>query len=120
TGMLRGSERIAALVDADLFVLPSYQENFGIVVAEAMAVGCAVIISDQVNIYSDVITADAGAVVPCEIAPIADSLSQWMRDPARRFAAGQRGRAAAFERYDSSRIAARWADHYAKMIRASP
>ena len=32
TGMLRGRDRIEAMVDADLFVLPSRQENFGIVI----------------------------------------------------------------------------------------
>ena len=37
TGMLRGRERIEAFVDADLFALPSYQENFGIAVVEALA-----------------------------------------------------------------------------------
>lgn len=36
-GMLFGRERIEALVDADLFVLPSHQENFGIAVLESMA-----------------------------------------------------------------------------------
>jgi glycosyltransferase involved in cell wall biosynthesis len=119
TGMLYGRDRIALLADADLFCLPSYQENFGLVVAEAMAAGCPVVISDQVNIHDDVIAAQAGGVVPCAIEPLADELNRWMSDPARRSAAGQRGRAAAFAKYDAGRLASRWAEHYANLIRPS-
>ncbi|HEY1687208.1 MAG TPA: glycosyltransferase [Tepidisphaeraceae bacterium] len=116
TSMLRGIERVEALVDADLFALASYQENFGIVVAEAMAAGCPVIISDQVNIYGDITAAACGAVVPCEIDPLAAQLSHWMKDVALRKSAGARGRAAAFAQYDSDQIALRWREHYQKII----
>ena len=64
TGMLYGSDRIAAMVDASLFVLPSYQENFGIAVAEALAAGTPVLISDRVNIHPEVTAAGVGAVRP--------------------------------------------------------
>jgi len=43
TGERNGPDKWAFLAGADLFVLPSYSENFGIVVAEAMAAGVAVI-----------------------------------------------------------------------------
>lgn len=37
TGMLTGTMRLAALKDADVWMLPSYTENFGLAVVEAMA-----------------------------------------------------------------------------------
>ncbi len=50
TGLLERSEGITALVDADLFVLPSVSENFGMAVVEAMLCELPVLISDNVGI----------------------------------------------------------------------
>jgi glycosyltransferase involved in cell wall biosynthesis len=57
-GMLRGSAKWGAFLTSEAFILPSHQENFGIAVAEALACGRAVLLSDQVNIASMI--ADAG------------------------------------------------------------
>jgi glycosyltransferase involved in cell wall biosynthesis len=82
TGMLNGSERIEALADADLFALPSYQENFGVAVIEAAAAGTPVLISDQVNIWDEVEASGVGRVVPCEVAPVAGALREMLADRA--------------------------------------
>ncbi len=42
-GVVTGTERLEAYVDADLFILPSFSENFGLVVAEALGHGVPVI-----------------------------------------------------------------------------
>jgi glycosyltransferase involved in cell wall biosynthesis len=65
TGFLRGEEKNAVLADADLFVLPSYSENFGVAVVEAMSSGLPVIVSDQVGIHKEIVAAQAGLVVQC-------------------------------------------------------
>lgn len=54
TGMLTGDLKWGAFRAADVFVLPSHQENFGIAVAEALACGVPVLISDKVNIWREV------------------------------------------------------------------
>ena len=61
-GMLSGNTKSGALRSAEAMVLPSHQENFGIVVAEALAHRCAVLISDKVNIWREIDDAGAGMV----------------------------------------------------------
>ncbi|HRK30558.1 MAG TPA: glycosyltransferase [Tepidisphaeraceae bacterium] len=119
TGMLEGVDRLAAMQDAMLFVLPSYQENFGIVVAEAMATGKPAIISDQVNIYREVVAAGAGAAVPTEVKPLKLQLDRWLGDPALCRAAGERAAAFVRERYDWLNIAQRWIAHYQRLAASS-
>jgi glycosyltransferase involved in cell wall biosynthesis len=120
TGMLRGRERIEALVDADLFALTSHHENFGIVVAEAMAAGAPVLISKEVNIWEDVVEAGAGTAVEPEPSAAAAEMARWMADAAMRRAAGERGRAFALSRYGWDPIARNWSDHYRRLTGLTP
>lgn len=63
-GFLQGAAKSEALAEADIFVLPSYHENFGLAAAEALAAGLPVVLSDQVGIAQDVTKSCAGTVVP--------------------------------------------------------
>jgi glycosyltransferase involved in cell wall biosynthesis len=98
-GMLNGPAVRAAYVDADLFTLPSYAENFGMSVVEAMACGTAVVISDQVNIHADVTAAGAGLIVPCDAARLGAALCFGLANPASCRQMGARGRAWAKTHY---------------------
>ncbi len=64
TGMLTGNLKWGAFRSAEAMILPSHQENFGFVVAEAMASSTPVLISDKVNIWREVEAARAGLVEP--------------------------------------------------------
>jgi glycosyltransferase involved in cell wall biosynthesis len=62
TGMLGGTMKWGALRAAEIFVLPSHQENFGVAVAEALAAGVPALISDKVNIWREIEADGAGIV----------------------------------------------------------
>jgi glycosyltransferase involved in cell wall biosynthesis len=61
-GMLKGDVKWGAFRSAEAMILPSHQENFGFVVAEAMACSTPVLISDKVNIWREVLSSQAGFV----------------------------------------------------------
>lgn len=88
-----------AYVDADVFALTSYTENFGMTVAEAMACGCPVVISDQVNIWREVDAAGAGRVVGLDAVAIADALHAVLTDPVAAHQMGLAGRRLVQEKY---------------------
>jgi glycosyltransferase involved in cell wall biosynthesis len=104
TGFLDEQQKQAALADAELFILPSYSENFGIAVAEALAAGLPVIVSDHVGIHHDVSTADAGLVVGCDVAALRNALLTLLEDPARSRQMGQRGAILAREKYSTEAV----------------
>lgn len=105
-----------AYVDADVFVLPSYTENFGMTVVEAMASACPVVISDQVNIWREVQADGAGLVTGLEPREIADAICRVLADKEEAKAMGLRGREAAKERYNWPRIVEQLNQVYEKAI----
>ncbi|WP_325383572.1 glycosyltransferase [Edaphobacter sp.] len=63
-GMITGDAKWGAFYGAEAFILPSHQENFGIAVAEAMACGTPVLLSDKVNIAEEIANDGAGYMEP--------------------------------------------------------
>jgi glycosyltransferase involved in cell wall biosynthesis len=61
-GMLIDEAKWGAFYGCDAFVLPSHQENFGIAMVEALACSKPVLISNQVNIWREVLTSGSGIV----------------------------------------------------------
>lgn len=74
--------------EADAYVLPSYQENFGIAAAEALAAGLPVIVSDRVGIAPQIAAAGAGVVVPVDPDALSGAIELLANDPRRRESMG--------------------------------
>ena len=77
-GMLKGDDKWGAYFAADVFCLPSHQENFGIVVAEALACGKPVLISNKVNIWREIETHEAGIVRDDTLEGTEQMLQRWL------------------------------------------
>ncbi len=91
-GPLHGADVVQAYVDADVFALPSYTENFGMTVVEALACKLPVVISDQVNIHAEVSGSGAGLVTRCDAGEVTQALETLLADADRRRAMGEAGR----------------------------
>jgi glycosyltransferase involved in cell wall biosynthesis len=100
TGMLTGAEKWGVLRAAEVFVLPSHQENFGIAVAEAMAVGTPVLISDKVNIWREIADSRSGFVASDTLEGTESLLRQWLAADAATLAEmGENAKRCFFERF---------------------
>jgi len=119
TGMLKGDEKLNALAGSDLFVLPSYSENFGMVVVEAMSCNLPVIISDQVGICDDVENANAGIIVETNATQLAAALTRLLNDPRLCKEMGGRGRALVASKYGWDQIADFMINSFNEIIAAS-
>jgi glycosyltransferase involved in cell wall biosynthesis len=78
TGLIKGDLKWGSLYTADVFVLPSHQENFGIAVVEALACQVPVLISHQVNIWREIQQAQAGFVAPDTLEGTVSLLQKWL------------------------------------------
>ena len=107
TGMLEGDAKWGAFYCADAFILPSHQENFGIALVEAMACGKPVLISNKVNIWQEVIKAQAGLAADDTAEGVLSLLTKWntmLSDQQNRMAARARQ---CYEKQFSVEMAAR-------------
>lgn len=76
--MLQGELKWGAFYASEVFCLPSHQENFGIVVAEALACGKPVLISNKVNIWREIEMDGAGFVDANTVDGTVRNLKRWL------------------------------------------
>ena len=115
-GHASDDDKWALFENAEMFVLPSYNENFGCVVAEAMAMSCPVIITAAVGIAPLVVEAGAGIITTGEPEDLAQAVRALHADPARRKDMGARGRRAAEQHFSWSAVAAEMEQVYERIV----
>jgi glycosyltransferase involved in cell wall biosynthesis len=105
---------------AELFVLPSYSENFGNVVAEAMAMSCPVVVTPEVGLASMVRETGSGVVASGEPRLLANAISALVADPARRRQLGIAGRQTVLNRFSWNTIAEQMEAVYLRLANRAP
>ncbi len=116
TGFLDGVMKEAALADAELFVLPSRSENFGIAVLEALAAGVPVVVSDQVGIHGEITSAGAGIALPCNVDAIAHGMRRLLDEPELRGQMSKNGGALVRSRFSAKVVARQLIDTYNEVM----
>lgn len=104
TGLITGQDKLGALQDADVFVLPSRSEGLSIAMLEAMYMGLPVVITDRVGLWREVEKNRCGLMVPFDEDSLAGALQQMAMAPDRR-EMGQRGRQLVASGYTWDKIA---------------
>lgn len=79
--IVTGNDKWSLMRAADVLVLPSHQENFGIVVAEALACGVPVLLTDKVGIWQEVVADGAGLADEDTREGVTRLLRQWTNMP---------------------------------------
>lgn len=118
TGMLRGKEVLEAFVDAEAFILPSYSENFGMAVVEAMACGTPAIISDKVGIYREVEQNNGGIVVETNPQSLFEGIKRLLDNRELRREISKNGKRLVRQYYDINKVTDTMIKAYDEIIRA--
>jgi glycosyltransferase involved in cell wall biosynthesis len=114
-GYVDGDIKAGLLASVDLFVLPSFSENFGIAVVEAMLAGIPCVLSRGVGIAEESEAAGGSIVVPPEPEAIARAMVDLLEDSERQRNMGKKARAWAEREYSTETMATRLLDLYATL-----
>lgn len=106
-GPLDGAEKWAFLAGADVLLVPSIRESFGMSLLEALAMGTPVIATEGVGASTLLTRLDTRLVVPREQVELTSALADLLSSHDRRAAIGQAGRELALSEYGWSNIAKR-------------
>lgn len=118
SGPVYGAAKEEIYRRAALFVMPSYSENFGNTVLEAMAAGCPVIVTPEVGASTIVAESGGGLVIAGDPAVLATSTRALLGDAAMRREMGERGRAYLVNRYSWDAVAGRMLEVYGEVLNA--
>ncbi len=115
-GTISGDKKRRLLEGADLFILPSLSESFGMAIGEALAVGCPVITTTATP-WREIKTADCGWQVPANSSSLATALQEATSLPPETLKAmGERGRALIRNHYQWNSLVDRYITMYRRAV----
>ncbi|MFA6007921.1 MAG: glycosyltransferase [Candidatus Shapirobacteria bacterium] len=115
TGELKGEEKLSAYQDADLFVLPSYAENFAMTVLESAQCGVPSIVTPAVGLAEEIQKNGAGLIIEKDSEKLAEAIMNTLKDDSGRLEMGRRAKLMA-ENFTPSKLAPLWEAGYHRFI----
>ncbi len=119
TGPRYGLEKYSLFMDADVFVLPSYSENFGNAALESMALGCPVIVTSEVGLASKIEQTKSGIIVSGEPESIAEGINRLLDEQVTANEMGDNGRKTARNEFSWQFIAKQMHQRYQRIVASS-
>jgi glycosyltransferase involved in cell wall biosynthesis len=111
-GLVVGTEKLSLYQAADLFILPTSQENFGLVLPESLACRTPVITTKGVDIWPELEQSGAAVIADTTPQAIADAAAPLLADSARRREMGERGRAWVLETLEPRKVSQQFETMY--------
>lgn len=119
-GSVQDSDKVALLKNAAALILPSYSENFGNVILEAMAAGCPVVVTPEVGLANIVKQTGAGLVIEGKPSVLGESLKNLLSDPERLRYLGEQGQKAVAVNFTWNSVGKQMENVYRTILKSSP
>ena len=117
-GMLTGNDKLAALSDADIFVLPSHSEGFSIATLEALISGVPSLLSDRVGFGEAIRETNAAHLVELTQKSITEGLIKMLDDETYCKTLSKNGIALVKNSYDIKLVAKQLYEAFEKVIKS--
>jgi glycosyltransferase involved in cell wall biosynthesis len=114
-GHVSGELKLSLLAAADVFVLPTSQENFGLALTESLASGTPVITTPGVDIWPELEDSGGAMIVKAAPRPFADAIRELTMDPDRAHEMGRLGRRWVLEHLNPAIVTQRYCDLYQRL-----
>jgi glycosyltransferase involved in cell wall biosynthesis len=114
-GMIKGELKISLSQASDLYILPTYQENFGIALVEAMACGTPVITTKNVDTWRELQQGGEVYITDTDPGSIADTIEEALSDRGALTQRGERGRRWVLDYLEMSKVTNSYLDIYKKV-----
>jgi len=116
TGLLTGKDKLMAFYGSDVFVLPSYSENFGMAVVEAMACGVPIVVSDKVGISKEIMQYNAGTIVKTNVEDVYNGIRNVFQNLNKAKDMTLNAKKMAYDLYDINNVANEMIKMYEELI----
>jgi glycosyltransferase involved in cell wall biosynthesis len=113
-GMVTGAAKQSLYQAADVFALPTSQENFGLVYTESLACGTPIVATRGTDIWRDLERSGGAVIADPSPEAFADAIAELAADRKRRAEMGRRGRAFVFAWLNPDKVAAEFEALYAE------
>jgi glycosyltransferase involved in cell wall biosynthesis len=119
TGLLTGTEKLAAFAAADIFVLPSYSEGLSVSMLEALASGIPIVITRQCQ-FPEVADSGAGVVIEPDAGQLLEAMAMVLDNPEEGRDMGRRGQKLVIQKYTWDSVATQIRKLYIDIVQRNP